>query len=148
MISQPHLIAKFEMESLTFNKNNMNSITHHIWSPCLVEAMRRSENCRLVEKRATALHLSHTMFSHNKPDCFVVFNNGIFLFRKFGSTKFYCSVLVVTVYRKSIAEGVFGAKHHSPWPISLSGIVFDSELHIVNICLLIPGLCAAYNAVV
>jgi len=50
--------------------------------------MRRSENCRLVEKRATALH------------------------------------------RKSIAEGVFGAKHHSPWPISLS------------------GLCAADNAVV
>jgi len=92
--------------------------------------MRRSENCRLVEKRATALHLSHTMFSHNKPDCFVVFNNGIFLFRKFGSTKFYCSVMVVTVYRKSIAEGVFGAKHHSPRPISLS------------------GLCTAYNAVV
>merc|ERR1712223_1997036 len=71
-----------------------------------------------------------TCVSHNKPDCFVVFNNGIFLFRKFGSTKFYCSVLVVTVYRKSIAEGVFGAKHHSPWPISLS------------------GLCAADNAVV
>ena len=148
MISQPHLIAKFDMESLTFNKNNMNSLTHHIWSPCLVEAMRRSENCCLVEKRAAALHLSHKMFSHNKPDCFVVFNNGIFLFRKFGSTKFYCSVMVVTVYRKSIAEGVFGAKHHSPWPISLSGIVFDSELHIANICLLIPGLCAADNAVV
>merc|ERR1719204_877096 len=66
----------------------MISQPHHIWSPRLVEAMRRSENCRLVEKRATALH------------------------------------------RKSIAEGVFGAKHHSPWPISLS------------------GLCTADNAVV
>ena len=136
------------MESLNLKKNKMNSITHHIWSPRLVEAMRRSENCRLVEKRAAALHLSHTMFSHNKPDCFVVFNNWIFLFRKFRSTKFYCLVLVETVYRKSIAEGVFGAKHHSPGPVSLSGIVFYSELHIVNICLLIPGLCTAYNAVV